>query len=204
MMSRSSRAASRSSKVASSTSPCWAAPCLPSRPPRVLQIGRDRPAARLAGLRVRHRCRAAVPAPRAGALLPVRWPPFRVAGRLMSLVLDSVTKRFGEIVALDNASFTVDPGRIFGLLGANGAGKTTAMRIVLDILRADSGRVTWKGTENVALPRRTWGYLPEERGLYTKMKVGEQLRFFAALYGVPDAAAREEIGDWLERFRIPD
>jgi ABC-2 type transport system ATP-binding protein len=122
----------------------------------------------------------------------------------MSLVVDSVTKRFGEIVALDNASFTVDPGRIFGLLGANGAGKTTAMRIVLDILRADSGRVTWKGTENVALPRRTWGYLPEERGLYTKMKVGEQLRFFAALYGVPDAAAREEIGDWLERFRIPD
>ena len=122
----------------------------------------------------------------------------------MSLVVDSITKRFGEIVALDNASFTVDPGRIFGLLGANGAGKTTAMRIVLDILRADSGRVTWKGTENVVLPRRTWGYLPEERGLYTKMKVGEQLRFFAALYGVPDAAAREEIGDWLERFRIPD
>jgi len=78
------------------------------------------------------------------------------------------------------------------------------MRIVLDILRADSGHVTWKGTENVALPRRTWGYLPEERGLYAKMKVGEQLRFFAALYGVPDATAREEIGDWLERFRIPD
>ena len=122
----------------------------------------------------------------------------------MSLVVDSVTKRFGEIVALDNASFAVEPGRIFGLLGANGAGKTTAMRIVLDILRADAGRVTWKGTGNVALPRRTWGYLPEERGLYTKMKVGEQLRFFAALYGVPDAAAREEIGDWLERFRISD
>ena len=82
------------------------------------------------------------------------------------------------------------PGRIFGLLGANGAGKTTAMRIVLDILRADDGRVTWMGTENTALPRSTWGYLPEERGLYPKMKVGEQLRFFSALYGVPDDAAR--------------
>ena len=102
------------------------------------------------------------------------------------------------------SSFTVEPGRIFGLLGANGAGKTTAMRIVLDILRADAGRVTWKGTENTALPRRTWGYLPEERGLYPKMKVGEQLRFFAALYGVPTARRRREINDWLERFRIPD
>jgi ABC-2 type transport system ATP-binding protein len=122
----------------------------------------------------------------------------------MSLVLDAVSKRFGDVVALDGASFSVEPGRIFGLLGANGAGKTTAMRIVLDILRPDSGRVTWMGTENTALPRRTWGYLPEERGLYPKMKVGEQLRFFSALYGVRDETARPEIADWLERFRIPD
>jgi len=122
----------------------------------------------------------------------------------MSLVVDSISKRFGDVVALDDAAFSVAPGTIFGLLGANGAGKTTAMRIVLDILRADAGRVTWNGTENTALPRRTWGYLPEERGLYPKMLVGEQLEFFAALYGVPRAAARAEIGDWLERFRIPD
>jgi len=122
----------------------------------------------------------------------------------LSLVVDSITKRFGNVVALDGASFTVAPGRIFGLLGANGAGKTTSMRIVLDILRADSGRVTWQGIDNTSLPRRTWGYLPEERGLYPKMKVGEQLRFFAALYGVTDADARAEIEDWLERFRIPD
>src|SRR5918996_2108767 len=122
----------------------------------------------------------------------------------MSLVVDGITKRFGSVVALDNASFSVEPGRIFGLLGANGAGKTTSMRIVLDILRADSGTVTWQGTENIALPRRTWGYLPEERGLYPRMKVGEQLRFFAALYGVSEAEARVEIGEWLERFRIPD
>jgi ABC-2 type transport system ATP-binding protein len=122
----------------------------------------------------------------------------------MSLVVDSITKRFGEIVALDGASFTVEPGRIFGLLGANGAGKTTSMRIVLDILRPDAGRVTWQGTENTELPRRTWGYLPEERGLYPKMGVGDQLRFFASLYGIPDAEVRAEIDDWLERFRIPD
>ena len=122
----------------------------------------------------------------------------------MSLVVDSITKRFGDIVALDDASFSVEPGRIFGLLGANGAGKTTSMRIVLDILRADAGRVSWKGVENTELPRRTWGYLPEERGLYPRMQVGEQLRFFASLYGVSDADARREIGDWLDRFRIPD
>ena len=122
----------------------------------------------------------------------------------MSLVVDSITKRFGDVVALDDASFSVEPGRIFGLLGANGAGKTTSMRIVLDILRADAGTVTWKGTKNTSLPRRTWGYLPEERGLYPRMKVGEQLRFFASLYGVPDADAGREIGEWLERFRIPD
>jgi len=122
----------------------------------------------------------------------------------MSLVVDSVTKRFGDVVALDNASFSVEPGRIFGLLGANGAGKTTCMRIVLDILRADSGSVTWNGTVNTELPRRTWGYLPEERGLYPKMRVAEQLRFFAALYGISDANATAEIEEWLERFRIPD
>jgi ABC-2 type transport system ATP-binding protein len=122
----------------------------------------------------------------------------------MSLVVEGLRKQFGEVVALDDVSFTVEPGRIFGLLGANGAGKTTSMRIVLDILRPDAGRVTWLGAENTSLPRRTWGYLPEERGLYPKMVVGEQLRFFAALYGVPDATARAVIDDWLERFRIRD
>ncbi|MGQ0608135.1 MAG: ABC transporter ATP-binding protein [Chloroflexota bacterium] len=122
----------------------------------------------------------------------------------MSLLVDSIRKRFGDVVALDGVSFSVEPGRIFGLLGANGAGKTTSMRIVLDILRADSGRVTWEGVDNTSLPRRTWGYLPEERGLYPRMRVGEQLRFFAALYGVSDATAGVEIDDWLERFRIPD
>ncbi len=78
------------------------------------------------------------------------------------------------------------------------------MRIVLDILRADSGAVSWQGCANTDLPRRTWGYLPEERGLYPRMKVIEVLRFFAALYGVPPARATEEVEDWLERFRVPE
>jgi ABC-2 type transport system ATP-binding protein len=122
----------------------------------------------------------------------------------MSLVVDTLAKRFGEIVALDGVSFTAEPGRIFGLLGANGAGKTTAMRIVLDILRADGGTVTWQGRPNTEVPRRTWGYLPEERGLYLQMKVIDVLRFFARLYGIPQKVATAEVEDWLERFRIPD
>ena len=122
----------------------------------------------------------------------------------MSLVVDSITKRFGPVVALDGVSFSVEPGRIFGLLGANGAGKTTCMRIVLDILRADAGTVTWQGARNVDLPRDTWGYLPEERGLYLRMKVIDVLRFFATLYGVSEADATREVEDWLDRFRIPD
>jgi ABC-2 type transport system ATP-binding protein len=122
----------------------------------------------------------------------------------MSLVLDNVVKRFGAVTALDGVSFSVEPGRIFGLLGANGAGKTTAMRIVLDILRADSGSVTWDGKPNTELPRRTWGYLPEERGLYLRMRVMDVLRFFASLYGVSETDATAEINDWLDRFRIPE
>jgi ABC-2 type transport system ATP-binding protein len=122
----------------------------------------------------------------------------------MSLVVDSLRKRFGQVVALDGISFTVEPGRIFGLLGANGAGKTTCMRIVLDILRPDGGTVTWQGQPNVELPRDTWGYLPEERGLYMRMRVIDVLRFFAALYGVPEARATRDVEDWLERFRVPE
>jgi ABC-2 type transport system ATP-binding protein len=122
----------------------------------------------------------------------------------MSLVLDSISKRFGTVQALDGISFTVEPGQVFAFLGANGAGKTTTMRIILEILRADSGTVTWRGEPTHRLPRRTWGYLPEERGLYPRMKVLDQLVFFAALYGVPRREAAREAREWLERFRILD
>jgi ABC-2 type transport system ATP-binding protein len=122
----------------------------------------------------------------------------------MTLVIDALHKRFGDVVALDGVTFTVRPGEVFGFLGPNGAGKTTTMRIVLDILTADSGSVTWKGRPNSELPRRTWGYLPEERGLYGRMTVLDQLVFFAGLYGVERDIARRAILHWLERFRIPD
>jgi len=122
----------------------------------------------------------------------------------MSLILDSVSKHFGEVRALDGISLEIKPGEVFGFLGANGAGKTTAMRIVLDILRPDSGTITWNGTLNSDVPRQTWGYLPEERGLYAKMNVLEQLVFFAKLHGARDKAAEREVRDWLERFRIPE
>jgi ABC-2 type transport system ATP-binding protein len=122
----------------------------------------------------------------------------------MSLIIDSISKRFGEVQALDDVSLEIKPGEVFGFLGANGAGKTTAMRIVLDILRPDSGTVSWNGTLNTEVSRDTWGYLPEERGLYAKMKVLDQLVFFARLHGVKGKKAERETRDWLERFRIPE
>ena len=122
----------------------------------------------------------------------------------MSLVIDSITKRFGEVLALDAVSLEIKPGEVFGFLGANGAGKTTAMRVVLDILRPDSGTITWNGRPNTEVSRDTWGYLPEERGLYAKMKVLDQLVFFAKLHGVKPKAAERETREWLDRFRIPE
>ena len=122
----------------------------------------------------------------------------------MTLVIDSLAKSFGDVRALDGISLTVKPGQVFGFLGPNGAGKTTTMRIVLDILLPDSGTVTWQGRPAAHVPRRTWGYLPEERGLYPRMKVMDQLIFLASLRGIARAAARREVNHWLARFRITE
>ncbi len=122
----------------------------------------------------------------------------------MALVVDNLVKRFGPVVALDGMDFRVEPGQIFGFLGANGAGKTTTIRIVLDLLRPDSGTTSWRGTPTAGLPRRMWGYLPEERGLYGRMVVLDQLVFFAGLYGVDRPDAERTVREWLERLRIPD
>jgi len=122
----------------------------------------------------------------------------------MSLVVDHLRKRFGSVVALDDLAFEVAPGQVFGFLGANGAGKTTTMRITLGVLEPDAGRVTWQGVESHRLPRSTWGYLPEERGLYPRMRVLDQLMFFAGLHGVPKERARREALAWLHRFRADD
>ena len=122
----------------------------------------------------------------------------------MSLVIHDLHKQFGSIAALDGVSFDVPRGEIFGFLGANGAGKTTTMRIAVGVLDADSGTIEWGGADHRTLPRRTWGYLPEERGLYPRMKVLDQLVYFAGLYGVPRERATREARAWLARFRVPE
>jgi ABC-2 type transport system ATP-binding protein len=122
----------------------------------------------------------------------------------VSLVIDQLHKRFGSIKALDGLDFEVPGGQVFGFLGANGAGKTTTMRIVLGVLNADRGTVAWNGTDSRELPRETWGYLPEERGLYPRMTVVDQLVYFASLYGLPPDRARREVLHWLARFRVPE
>src|SRR6266853_4878639 len=120
----------------------------------------------------------------------------------MSLTLQGVSKSFGPFRAIKDLSMEVQEGAIFGFLGANGAGKTTTMRMILDILRPDSGSITWNGQDVREVPRRNWGYLPEERGLYPKMRVDEQLLFLARLNGLSKQAAEQELTEWLERFQI--
>jgi ABC-2 type transport system ATP-binding protein len=122
----------------------------------------------------------------------------------VTLAINQLHKRFGQVVALDGLAFDVPGGQVFGFLGANGAGKTTTMRIVLGVLEADAGVVTWQGADSRTLPRSTWGYLPEERGLYPRMSVIDQLVYFASLYGVAPEHARREAHHWLARFRVPE
>ncbi len=122
----------------------------------------------------------------------------------MSLQIDGLHKTFGAVVALDGLTFDVPAGQIFGFLGANGAGKTTTMRIALGVLAADRGVIRWHGVDTRTLPRATWGYLPEERGLYPRMVVLDQLVFFASLQGVPRDLARKAALDWLRRLRVTD
>lgn len=120
------------------------------------------------------------------------------------LEIVGVSKRFGDRIALDEVSFAVGPGEVFGFVGANGAGKTTTMRIVLGVLRADAGTVGWQGKAIDADMRRRIGYMPEERGLYPKMQVGEQLEYFAELHGVPREQARRSVAAWTERLGIAE
>jgi ABC-2 type transport system ATP-binding protein len=120
----------------------------------------------------------------------------------MSLTVEHINKSFAHVQAIKDLSMEVQEGAIFGFLGANGAGKTTTMRMILDILRPDSGSITWNGQDVREVPRQNWGYLPEERGLYPKMRVDEQLLFLARLNGLSKQAAEKELTEWLERFQI--
>ena len=118
------------------------------------------------------------------------------------LELQGLRRTYGDLVALDDLSFDVDGGEILGFVGPNGAGKTTAMRIVLGVLAADRGRVLWRGKELDLSTRRRFGYIPEERGLYPKMKVSDQLIYLARLHGMSKDEASDSTHRWLERLTI--
>ncbi|HLZ25632.1 MAG TPA: ABC transporter ATP-binding protein [Ktedonobacterales bacterium] len=120
----------------------------------------------------------------------------------MSLTVEHVNKWFGPFQAINDLSMEVYEGSLFGFVGPNGAGKTTTMRLILDLLRPDSGQITWNGTPVRKVPRRSFGYLPEERGLYPTMEVQEHLLFLARLNGMPTRDAGNALEEWLERFQI--
>jgi ABC-2 type transport system ATP-binding protein len=121
---------------------------------------------------------------------------------LSILKIDGVTKRYSNHTALDNVSFAIPAGCIFGLLGPNGAGKTSLIRIITQITGADEGEIYFRGERLKPDHIKDMGYLPEERGLYKKMKVGEQLLYLAQLKGLSKADASARIKTWVDRFEI--
>lgn len=118
------------------------------------------------------------------------------------LEVDRLSKRYGDVVALQDLSFQVRAGELFGFVGSNGAGKTTTMRIIMGVLGADAGAVRWAGVPLTFATRRHIGYMPEERGLYPKMRVLEQLVYLAELHGTPSDEARRNAARWLERLGL--
>jgi ABC-type uncharacterized transport system, ATPase component len=120
----------------------------------------------------------------------------------VTLRVENVTKRFGDFTAVDSISFEVRAGRVFGFLGPNGAGKTTTIRMIVSITAPDEGSIELFGERVTPKLQDRIGYLPEERGLYKKMKIFEQLRYFAALKNVPQKKADERIDFWLERMGL--
>ena len=120
------------------------------------------------------------------------------------LSLDKVRKSYYKHLAVDDISFDMPKGSIFGLLGPNGAGKTSLIRIITTITQADSGQVYIDGQKLNTNHPQDIGYMPEERGLYKKMKVGEQLIYLAQLKGMPKAEAKSSIKEWMKKFQIED
>ncbi|MGH9906364.1 MAG: ABC transporter ATP-binding protein [Pyrinomonadaceae bacterium] len=118
--------------------------------------------------------------------------------------LAHVTKNFAEFTAVDDLSLEVRPGRIYGLLGPNGAGKTTTIRMIVNITAPDSGSIELFGQQITADLQDRIGYLPEERGLYKKMKISEQLKFFSELKNVTGKEVEERIDRWLARLRLSE
>jgi ABC-2 type transport system ATP-binding protein len=121
-----------------------------------------------------------------------------------ALEIDGISKRYGDVVAVQDLTFEIHAGELFGFVGRNGAGKTTTMRIALGVLAPDAGVVRWLGVPLTFEARRRIGYMPEERGLYPKMHVAEQLAYLGELHGMTGAAAREAALGWLDRFGLAD
>ena len=120
------------------------------------------------------------------------------------LSVAGLTRRFGDHLALDDVTFDVRPGRMTGFVGANGAGKTTTMRIILGVLAATAGSVSWHGAPLTPAVRRDFGYMPEERGLYPKMKIRDQLVFFGRLHGLDELRAAERTDKILGRLGLSE
>jgi ABC-2 type transport system ATP-binding protein len=120
------------------------------------------------------------------------------------LEIDGISKRYGATVAVQDLTFDIHAGVLFGFVGRNGAGKTTTMRIVLGVLAPDAGEVRFGGRPLDFEARRRIGYMPEERGLYPKMHVAEQLAYLGELHGMTGAEAREAALGWLDRFGLAD
>ncbi|PYZ98859.1 sodium ABC transporter ATP-binding protein [Alteribacter lacisalsi] len=122
----------------------------------------------------------------------------------MTLVLEDVTKRFGAFTAVQNLSLTIPEGEMFGMLGANGAGKTTTFRMILGLIDQTGGSITWKKKKIGYDSSHLVGYLPEERGLYPKMRVAEQLVYLGRLRGMKKSRVLDELDEWLEKFHVPE
>ena len=119
-----------------------------------------------------------------------------------TLLLSGIARSFGDVAAVRDVSFSVPAGTTFGLLGPNGAGKTTTMRMILGILIPDRGKVTWDGAPIDLATRRRFGYLPEERGLYGKLKVREHIAYFGRLHGVAPPNDERRADAWIERLGL--
>jgi ABC-2 type transport system ATP-binding protein len=122
----------------------------------------------------------------------------------VTLCVENVTKRFGDFTAVNDLSFNVRAGRVFGFLGPNGAGKTTTIRMIVGITAPDEGQIELFGKKMSSELQDKIGYLPEERGLYKKMKILDQLRYFSALKGVSQKEADQRIDFWLERMKLSE
>src|SRR5947209_8695935 len=119
-----------------------------------------------------------------------------------TIKLERVTKRFGDFTAVDELSLSVRAGRIYGLIGPNGAGKTTTIRMIVGITAPDTGTIELFGGRVSAESQNRIGYLPEERGLYKRMKVGDQIKFFAELKNFSRREADAAVDRWLEKVKL--